>query len=496
MPELFGPGVFQRVAARREALRHVEWSFELFPAQREIAEDPHPIRIVANGRRWGKSFLASVEAVEEANHAQGTVLLTANTYKQAKHGMWQHLVTNLEPKFRKVHQGDMRIELLGGGQVQVGSLDEPDNLRGMGADIIGIIVDEAAFTTDYALESVLQPMMLDRNAWLLGISTPKGRGNWFHRYWLRGQSGKPEDGRYKSWQMPTWTNPCLKHVQTLIDDLRNTIPSTVFEQEYEAKFVDDVGAVFRGVQLCEVATRPVKLNRAGLPILPPGNYYVGIDFARSGNDYTVVYVLDKTRSTGSGQGDLKTVWIGRWGRLEDEKQVDLIAAILKHFKPTRVLAEKNSFGGVYMSWMASRHKLAVELFDTTGTSKGPLVLQLAGALEFGRLDLWPETDELGRVVVNELLAYQSEQTEAKHTTYSAPDGFHDDCVIALALAVRAAEGEPEGEPAGTFEGDFRDYLVGETYGPSRGVKGILERFRRSLPGHRQMEFGAGLRLAA
>lgn len=488
--EVLGARLFQTVAARREALRRVEWSFELYPAQREIAEDPHPIRIVANGRRWGKSFLASVEAVEEANHHQGTVLLTANTYKQAKHGVWQHLVTNLAPKFRKVHQGDMRIELLGGGQVQVGSLDDPDNLRGMGADIIGIIVDEAAFTTDYAMESVLQPMMLDRGAWLLGISTPKGRGNWFHRYWLRGQSGKPEDANYQSWQMPTWTNPTLPNVQRAMDDLRNTIPETVFNQEYAALFVDDVGAVFRNVQLCEQAARPTKLNRAGLPILPRGNYYVGIDFARSGRDYTVVYVLEKTRS-----GELRTIWVARWGRLEDEKQVDLIGGILKHIKPTRVKAEANSFGGVYASWMASRHKVPVELFDTTGVSKGPLILQLAAALEFGRLDLWPETDDLGRVVVNELLAYQSQETQAGHTTYSAPDGFHDDCVIALALAVLAAEGEPGDQAAGTFEGDVRDYLVGETYGPSRGVKGILDRFRRSLPG-RRMEFAPTLPRAA
>ena len=447
--------VFERLRAKQEAARHVEWKHALTEAQRLIAEDPRRFKTICCGRRWGKSFLASHIGVEAANAGQGTVILAAPTYKTAKNGIWAHLVDELDRKFRKVHEGDMLIELTGGGRVQVGSLDSPDNLRGAGKGLLGILVDEGAFVADYAVQSVLRPMLLDENGWRVSTSTPKGRVGWFYRYWLRGQSADEQDADYASWQMPTWTNTALKNLKQEVDDLRNTMPENVFQQEIGAEFVDDAGAVFRHVQLCEHAPKPVM--DGPFPRLTPGaDYFIGIDFARSGSDWTVAYVLERL-----ADGTLRTVWIGRWGRIEDEEQIDRLAAILLWFKPRHTIAEKNSFGAVYCSWMASKHKVTVDLFDTNGTEKGPLVQQAAAAFEFDKIEIWPETDTMGQVVVNELLSYERKQTALGHPTYSAPVGYHDDCVMALALAIRAADGDP-GDPlaeAGHFQGEAEDYLV-------------------------------------
>lgn len=453
-----------REAARRAAAR-VEWRFDLHAGQRPIVADRHRFRTVANGRRWGKSFMASWEAVEKANAARGTVLLAAPTYKTAKNGTWAHLIGNLPTQYRKVHAGDMVIELTGGGRVQVGSLDQPDNLRGLGADLTGIIVDEAAFVPDYAVLNVLRPMLMDNNGWLLAISTPKGRIGWFYNYWMRGQSDDPQDRAYASWQAPTWTNPTLRNLDEEIDDLRSSLPSNIFDQEIGAQFVDDAAAVFRNVQLAELAPVP---DGDGMPKPRPGwEYYAGVDFARTGRDWSVVTVLGRPR-TG---GDLQVAWMDRWGRLPDLEQVGRLAGTLQHWAPWKVLAEENSFGGVYVSWMADRYRILVETFTTTAASKGPLITQAAAAFEFGRIDIWPQTHPLGRVLVNELLSYQRTQTASGNYQYSAPEGFHDDCVMSLCLAIRAAEGTPwEGERAGRLEGDWRDYMA-EQRGP---------RFPRSL----------------
>ena len=455
MPELPGD-LFARARERREQLRRVEWKFELHAGQREIQESPARFRIVCNGRRWGKSFLASHEGVEKANAGQGLVMLCAPTYKTAKNGVWAHLLNNLEPKFRRVHAGDLTIELTGGGRIQVGSLDQPDNLRGAGAGLLGIIVDEAAFTPDYAVESVLRPMLMDCQGWLLAISTPKGRKGWFYRYWLRGQSADRLDGMYQSWQMPTWTNPALPNLAAEIEDLRASMPEQVFRQEIAAEFVDDIGQVFRDVQLAELAER--QLDRRGRPRVTPGaDYYVGIDFARSGSDYTVVVVLEKAAG-----GILRLAWLERWGRISDEEQIDRLAAILLHFGPRRTIAEENAFGGVYCAWMQSKHGVTVELFNTSGASKGPLIQQAAAAFEFRRIEIWPSTDPVGGVLVTELLSYERQETAAGNATYGAPAGYHDDCVMALAMAIRAAEGDPSGETVGHFTGEVEDYQVGGT----------------------------------
>src|ERR1035441_9147954 len=150
------PGdVFDRRAAAKERARHVEWKHALTAAQQMIANDPRRFKTICCGRRWGKSFLASHIGVEAANAGQGTVILAAPTYKTAKNGIWAHLIDELDRKFRKVHEGDLLIELTGGGRVQVGSLDAPDNLRGAGKGLLGILIDEGAFVADYAVQSVL-----------------------------------------------------------------------------------------------------------------------------------------------------------------------------------------------------------------------------------------------------------------------------------------------------------------------------------------------------
>ncbi|MBI2299833.1 MAG: hypothetical protein HYU66_12975 [Armatimonadetes bacterium] len=461
--------LFAQAEERREAARHVDWKFSLYPAQQEIEADAHRFKTVCNGRRWGKSFLASHAAVERANAEQGLVMLTAPTYKTAKNGVWAHLLNNLPAQYRAVHQSDMTVELTGGGRVLVGSLDQADNLRGAGTGLVGIIVDEAAFVPDYAVENVLRPMLMDCNGWLLAISTPKGRRGWFYRYWLRGQSGDVQDAAYRSWSMPTWTNPTLPNIEAEIDDLRNSMPENVFQQEIAAAFVDDVGQVFRDVQLCELAKRQV--GKDGLPVPIPGaDYYVGIDFARSGSDYTVITVLEKL-----DDGTLSLVWLDRWGRIPDEEPINRLARVILHFQPRRSIGEENSFGGVYMAWMASKYHIKVDLFNTTGQSKEPLVQQLAAAIEFHRLDLWPESDPLGKVLVNELLSYERQETAEGHATYSAPVGYHDDCVMSLCMAVRAAEGELGGDAVvgGHIEGSVEDWMLQRWEAPAVERGGVL-----------------------
>ena len=72
-------------------------------------------------------------------------------------------------------------------------------------------------------------------------------------------------------------------------------------------------------------------------------------------------------------------------------------------------------------------------FETTGSSKSPLIQSLALALE--REECRWIVNETARL---ELLAYEA--TISKTTgrvSYSAPDGGHDDTVMARALAWKA-----------------------------------------------------------
>jgi len=71
-----------------------------------------------------------------------------------------------------------------------------------------------------------------------------------------------------------------------------------------------------------------------------------------------------------------------------------------------------------------------------GSRKETLIDNLALALEGGELTLSSGAPEL----VNELEVFEYDMTESGQVRYSAPSGFHDDTVDALALAVDASGG--------------------------------------------------------
>jgi len=72
-------------------------------------------------------------------------------------------------------------------------------------------------------------------------------------------------------------------------------------------------------------------------------------------------------------------------------------------------------------------------FETTGASKSPLIQSLALALE--RTEAQWLNDPVGKA---ELMAYESKiSPQTGRVSYSAPEGQHDDTVIARALALKA-----------------------------------------------------------
>lgn len=68
-------------------------------------------------------------------------------------------------------------------------------------------------------------------------------------------------------------------------------------------------------------------------------------------------------------------------------------------------------------------------FKTTNATKAQIIDALALAYEQGTI-----TTINDETLINELTTYTSELLGSGLVRYSAPDGMHDDCVIALALA--------------------------------------------------------------
>lgn len=128
---------------------------------------------------------------------------------------------------------EKRIELIGGGVIDMWSLDSPDSIRGR--KYKRIIVDEAATVPNlkYAWTEVMRPMLTDLkgDAWFL--STPKGKSNYF--YDLSKNADLYSD--WVSFQMPTVSNPYIDPAE--VEEARNQLDPLTFAQEYLASFVTE-----------------------------------------------------------------------------------------------------------------------------------------------------------------------------------------------------------------------------------------------------------------
>jgi len=227
----------------------------LRPDQRTIANNNARFKVVACGRRWGKTTLGMAMAVQFAFAMNRKVWWVAPTYGMSFEP-WRILKEALvDVEGSEKLEAQRFIALPEGGSIQVKTADNPDRLRGTGLDFV--VIDEAAYIPEYLWESVLRPALVDRSGKALIISTPRAR-NWFHRVYQYGQD--PEREEWFSWQAPTSDNKMISREELL--DVKLTLSERLYQQEYEAKFLDDGGTVFRNVQdsILKKRLRPNHLN--------------------------------------------------------------------------------------------------------------------------------------------------------------------------------------------------------------------------------------------
>src|SRR5262249_61781175 len=121
-------------------------------------------KVLAAGRRWGKTLLGVTLCVEDActmppGEAPGRAWWVAPSYKQAAVG-WRALLRLLRPvPGVDIRRGEMLVKLPTGGTVQVRSADEPDSLRGEGLTFLAM--DEAAYMAENAWSGGLRPGVAD-----------------------------------------------------------------------------------------------------------------------------------------------------------------------------------------------------------------------------------------------------------------------------------------------------------------------------------------------
>ncbi len=324
--------------------------------------------------------------------------------------VWRALKTTLSGVWTEKNEQQHLIVLPGGGAIRVRSGDDPDSLRGASLDLA--VLDEAAFLREQVWTAALRPALSDRRGRAIFLSTPKGIGSWFYRVFNFGLDSTRPD--WQSWQFPTSANPRIAAEE--IEAARNDLPDRIFRAEYLAEFLDDSGGVFRNVLAS--ATAPLDT----FPLA--GHRYVfGIDWGRL--DFTCAVAIDATES--------RMVAIDRFNTIGWALQRGRLAVLAERWQPETIWAEENSIGGPNVEALQAEG-LPVYGFVTTPASKDDMITALALALERGKLTILPDP-----VLLHELQTYSQTRLPSGRFRYGAPQGGHDDTVIALALAYQAAQ---------------------------------------------------------
>ena len=378
------------------------------------------VKIIAKGRRFGLTRGYAHFIIEKMLDGITPVLWVDALYSNIDRYVERYFVPalrQLSPRDWKWRQQKKELSIFD-SKLDLRSADRPELIEGFAYKLI--VLNEAGIILkdEYLWENAIRPMIMDYNPDQLIGGTPKGRNIFFD---LKTKAQDDKDPRYKNWEyfhFTSYDNPLIH--KEVIDELVEDMPEHVRDQEIFALFLEDSACVFRNIKNCIGSER-------AKPI-PDRSYFIGIDLAKH-VDFTVITVLD---------GDGNQVYFNRLNKLDWTYQKKLIVEIAESYAGYACM-DATGIGDPIFDDLANEG-LDIQGYKFTNASKKPLVESLMIAFEKEQIKILDEPVQL-----NELQIFGYEISPSGMLTYSAPEGKHDDCVYALALAnwMKNQAGTPE-----------------------------------------------------
>ena len=361
--------------------------FKLLKWQQEVFKDTHRFKVVAAGRRCGKSRLSAVTLlIEGLNCPDGSsVMYVAPTLGQARTIIWDLLHELGRPIIKSSHVNNLEITLINGRKILVRGADNPDSLRGV--SLTYLVLDECAFIKQDVWEKILRAALSDKKGRALFISTPSGR-NWFYDTFKLGQEGS--DDEWKSWHFTTQDNETIDPKE--IEAAKRTLSSFAFKQEYLSSFDTSGADVFK----------PEWFKTAPEPQY--GSYVVAIDLAGF-EEVAKNANASKKRLDESAIAIVKVEDNGNWwvekiihGRWDIRETAVNILKSIRDYQPNAVGIERGALKNAvlpYLNDLMRKNNIYAHIQDLThGNRKKTdrVVWSLQGRMEHGRISFNEEED--------------------------------------------------------------------------------------------------------
>lgn len=204
----------------------------------------------ALSRRLGKTYIANIIGQLVTLVPGCNVLIISPNYSLSSISfeLQRKLIKQFDLEVTRDNLKDKIIELSNGSTIRMGAISTVDSSVGRSYDLI--IIDEAALSTggEEAFNIALRPTLDKPNSKAIFISTPRGKKNWFSRFFLRGFS--PDYPEWISLQADYHENPRMK--ESDVAEARRSMSKAEFEQEYMASFTQFEGQIYTFDPACVV----------------------------------------------------------------------------------------------------------------------------------------------------------------------------------------------------------------------------------------------------
>lgn len=274
-----------------------EFSAAFHPGQMAIYNSDARFKVVAAGRRFGKSHLAALllaifclasEHTAKSGYTynltnENGVYYVAPTFDQAKRIMWPklHNLLGFEAQgglIRRENVNDGWIELISGRKIFIKGADNPEALRGMGYHYV--VLDEFADMKQFVWDEIIDPALMDIEGEAMFIGTPKGKNHFYKMFMLALTYDQEKAGdSYRMWEafhFKSGDNPMLPKNELHRMMNKDSASRESVRQEIEADFVTGGAKILNPNDFRIVNNIPQGGRR--------GKYYVTCDLAGFSRD--------------------------------------------------------------------------------------------------------------------------------------------------------------------------------------------------------------------
>tara|TARA_R100000541_G_scaffold27396_1_gene36705 strand:- start:25077 stop:26330 length:1254 start_codon:yes stop_codon:yes gene_type:complete len=390
---------------------------ELLPWQQEVFEDSSRFKVIAAGRRTGKSRLAAWKLIIEGLQCKrGHVFYVAPTQGQARDIMWQTLLEVGNPVIASSHINNLQIKLVNGATIALKGADRPETMRGVSLSFL--CMDEYADMKPEVWEQILRPALADQKGDAMFIGTPMGRNHFYDLFQYASLSG---DEQWKGWHFTSYDNPLLDEEE--INAAKKSMSAFSFRQEFMASFEAAGGELFKEEHIQFSEEEPEE-----------GQFYIAVDLAGFADVQTATTKTNRLDQTSIAvvKAGTEGWWVadiihGRWGV---EKTARKIFDAVRDYQPVAVGIEKGALKNAVYPYLNDIMKSNQRFFRVEELTHGNkrkidrIVWALQGRFEHGKITL--NKGEWNTTFLDELFQFPNKLV-------------HDDLIDSLAYIDQLAQ---------------------------------------------------------